>query len=312
MAIDSGITDFIYIGKDPTNEAEGELRFGPDRVKFILPREKKKRSYIAEYEVEWSEVISFECCPVFYFKDDMTWPINEDHPYDNEPLGKAGMLFIFLRRRDGAFFQVWGYFPHNDVTKVKDLISQYLERSSVPGLGHHATAAPVRYILDHCEILEKYQAHWHDWLHTRTTVKPRKNFREKGPNYVFCEEGMAIDFYGAGEQLEQMSTFWPWRVMNDIFTTGSEIFYQWFEDAYTFRQQVWDDNERKQIVTSAKNALQTYNSTDDVKEFVLIRPWSFPSRFHRTWDKLEPFASKVSRNSFPPIYDFEEDDGSLI
>jgi hypothetical protein len=49
-------------------------------------------------------------------------------------------------------------------------------------------------------------------------------------------------------------------------------------------------------------------ATDNPQELVLIRPWSFPSRFHRSWDKLEPFASKVTRNSFPPVLDFVEEE----
>jgi hypothetical protein len=224
------------------------------------------------------------------------------------------MLFIYHRLPENAFFQVWGFFPEDDVTLVRDQVEQYLGRVSLPGLAHHATSAPVKYIINSCEILSQFQTQWHDWLHRSSTVKPREKFREKGPNYIFCKEGMAIDFYGAGEQLEQMSIFWPWRVVNQIFNVESEIFYQWYEDAYTFQQQVWDDNERQKILESAQNALEIYNSSEDVEEYLLIRPWSFPSRFHRTWDKLAPFACKASRNKFPPILDFdeEEDEGSLI
>jgi hypothetical protein len=315
MSIESGLTDFRYIGEDPFNKSEGELKLGPNGVRFILPREKRKRKYTVVYDAEWSEVISYENCAVHRCKDDLSWPLDETLPTDYESLGKSGMLFIFLRTPKNAFFQVWGFYPENDVTHVGELIEQYMERPSVPGLAHHATAAPVRYIVDHCQILSQFRAQWHDWLHTRSTVKPREHLREIGPNYIFCKEGMAIDFYGAGEQLEQMSTFWPWRVMGEIFAIDTEIIYQWYEDAYSFRQQVSDDKERHAILSAAKDALEKYNSLGGVKEYLFIRPWSFPSRFHRTWDKLEPFACKASRNYFPPILDFDDEeveDGSII
>jgi hypothetical protein len=119
---------------------------------------------------------------------------------------------------------------------------------------------------------------------------------------------MAIDFYGTGEQLEQMSTFWPWRRIRRVFKDDEELCvrYQWHDDAFTFNQQVLDNEPRKEFSDAAEAALNLYNESDGVDEFLLIRPWSFPARFHRTWDKLEAFSSKASRNKFPPIYDFEE------
>ncbi|MHA2235338.1 MAG: hypothetical protein ACXABH_08420, partial [Candidatus Thorarchaeota archaeon] len=83
--------------------------------------------------------------------------------------------------------------------------------------------------------------------------------------------------------------------------------YQWKDDTYIFRQQVLKDDQRLEFTQAAESALDSYNSSDDVDEMLMIRPWSFPSRFHRTWDKLEAFSSKASRNRFPPIYDFKED-----
>ena len=312
MSIDSGLTDFRYSAEDPYSKGEGEIKLGPEGARFVLPRERRKRSYTAVYDLKWSEVISYECSPVQFCKDDLSWQLEEKLPKGYKPVGNVGMLFVFLRTIEGAFFQVWGFFPESDVTHVTDLIVQYIRRPSVPGLAHHATAAPVRYILNECKVLSRFQAHWHDWLHTRSTVQPREKLRERGPNYIFCKEGMAIDFYGTGEQLEQMSTFWPWRIMNDIFSVDLEIMYQWYEDAYTFRQQVWDDKERQEFLSAAKEALQVYHSSEDVNEYVQIRPWSFPSRFHRTWDKLEPFACKASRNFFPPIFNFDEEDEGVL
>jgi hypothetical protein len=85
------------------------------------------------------------------------------------------------------------------------------------------------------------------------------------------------------------------------------ILYQWYDDFYVFRQQVWDKDERRVLLEVAKRALSSYQTSDGGPELLVIRPWSFPSYFHSTWEKLEPFLSKASRNGFPPIYDFEEE-----
>ncbi|MHA1926851.1 MAG: hypothetical protein ACW974_13115, partial [Candidatus Thorarchaeota archaeon] len=151
---------------------------------------------------------------------------------------------------------------------------------------------------------------WYDWSKRGRQAKPNPKFRERGPDYVFCKEGMAIDFYGTGEQLEQMSTFWPWRLVKRIFVDHREfsILYQWHEDSYLYQQQVLNNDQRERMAEDAEKALDIYQSSDDVDQILSIRPRSFPSRWHRTWDKLEAFASKASRNPFPPIYDFAEDE----
>ena len=305
---ESGLADFEYVGEDPYNKAAGELKLGSEGARFILPRKQRGRSYRAIFDVDWLDVISFECCEVNFCEDDKSWPLQEEPPEDYKIIGPAGMFFVFLMALGEAAFQIWAFTPCEEITTVGELAERYLKRPSLPGLAHHGTASAVRYIVDHCEILEQHKTQWHDWLRKGPTTKPRiKKFKERGPDYIFCKEGMAIDFYGAGVQLEQMSTFWPWRVINNIFVVGNEILYQWYEDSYTFKQQVWEDEKRESIYTAAENALDTYKSSKKVQELVLIRPWSFPSRFHQTWDKLEPFASKASRNSFPSIYDFEEE-----
>ncbi|RLI53098.1 MAG: hypothetical protein DRP09_16515, partial [Candidatus Thorarchaeota archaeon] len=193
---------------------------------------------------------------------------------------------------------------------VQNTLSEYLERPPVPGLAHHGNAAVVKYMVDHCTVLSRVKTEWHDWIKTGPLLgKPRKKrWRERGPDYVFCEEGMAIDFYGAGEQLEQMSTFWPWRVISTMIIDGYQILYQWYDDNYVYRQQVWDKEQRAEILKAAKNALKVYRSKEGIPEVLIIRPWTFPSRFYRTWDKLEPLTSKASRNRFPPILDFDEED----
>jgi hypothetical protein len=301
--------EFEFTTIDPYSKGRGELKIGPQGVRFILPRKKKGRSYRAAFDVEWSDVVSYECCEVNYCKDDKSWPLHEEIPKDYKAIGPAGMLFFFLRSVQEAYFQIWTYMPLEEVGEVQKLLKDRLEMPPLPGLAHHGTAAAVRHVVSHCEVLERRSAQWHDWIHRGPSSEPReKKFREKGPDYIFCREGMAIDFYGAGEQLEQMSTFWPWRVMKAVFVDDAEILYQWFEDSYTFRQQVWDEEERQSILEAAQNTLAAYRATDNPQELVLVRPWSFPSRFHRSWDKLEPFASKVTRNSFPPVFDFVEED----
>lgn len=309
MSRDLDLTDFEYVGVDPHSKTVGELNICAKGARFVLPRERKGKAYQALFDVDWSEVVSFECCEVNYCRDEKSWPLKEELPEDYKVIGPAGMLFVYAMPFGEADFQVWAYIPQSDVRDVRELVEKYTETPSLPGLAHHATAAAVRYVVDHCEVLSRYETEWHDWLHKGPSAKPReKRWREKGATYVFCREGMAIDHYGTGEQLEQMSTFWPWRRIKSILVDDVEILYQWHEDSYIYRQQVWDDEGRRTILSAAENALNTYRSSEDVPQVLLIRPWSFPSCLHRSWDHLEPFASKASRNRFPPIYDFAEED----
>ena len=309
MSRDLDLTEFQYVGVDPYSETVGELKIGPKGVRFVLPRQKKGRTYQALFDVEWPEVISFECCEVSYCKDEKSWPLEEELPDGYKAIGPAGMFFVYAMPYGEAEFQVWAFIPKSDVQTVKETAEKYLETPSLSGLAHHATAAAVRYVVNHCEILSRHETEWNDWLHKGPTTRPReKKWRERGASYIFCKEGMAIDLYGTGEQLEQMSTFWPWRRVKNILIDDVEILYQWHEDSYVYRQQVWKEEPRKSILSAAEDALNVYRSSKDVPQVLLIRPWSFPSCLHRSWDHLEPFASKASRNRFPPIYDFEEKD----
>lgn len=309
MSRDIGLTGFEYAGKDPFGKTSSELLISPAGARFDLPREKKTRSYKVTFDVRWAEVVSYECCRVNVCADEKSWPIGEEIPPKYEVIGPAGMLFVYLLIEKKAHFQIWAYFPYEDVDRVKELAERYIGIPSTPGLAHHGTAAVVRYVVDHCDVLTRFETEWQDWIHKSPSSpmsKAREKLREKGPVYNFCMEGMAIDFYGASEQLEQMSTFWPWRIINNMYLDDAEILYQWHDDAFIFRQQVWDDNTRKTILAAALDALKQYRSSSSVKQVLSIRPWSFPSSLHRSWDQLEPFGSKATRNRFPPIYDFEE------
>ncbi len=261
------------------------------------------------FELKWPEVVSYDCCKVNICKDEKSWPADEELPPDYHVIGQAGMLFVYLMIERQADFQIWSYFPSEDVDIVKELAERYIGAPLTPGLAHHGTAAVVRYVVNHCNVLSTFKTDWTDWLHKSPNApmsSPREKLREIGPTYWFCLEGMGIDFYGASEQLEQMSTFWPWRIINNIFLDDIEVSYQWFEDTFIYRQQVWEKELRDAILAGALEALKAYRSSDDVKQVLTIRPWSFPSSLHRSWDNLEPFGCKASRNRFPPIYDFEE------
>ncbi len=120
---------------------------------------------------------------------------------------------------------------------------------------------------------------------------------------------MAIDFFGASPQLEQMSTFWPWGVIEDISREDKEILYRWNDGDYTFRQLVWDEERRSKILSGARKAFERYRRSKHVSKYPVIRPWSFPSSFHETWDDLEPFSSRASRIGFPPIHGLEDEAG---
>jgi hypothetical protein len=310
MIDDERLPDIEYLGICPHSKKKHELQINSEYARFILPREKRRKEFQALYDAEWKEVVSFEVCEVHFAKDGETWPLGEEIVDDKfKPIDTAGLVFLYMMPFGRAFFPIWTTIPLEDVPTVKKLIEDRLEQPSLPGLAHHGTSAAVKYILDHCEVRSRIRADWNDWAKKGRTAKPNPRFRERGPDYVYCKEGMAIDFYGAGEQLEQMSTFWPWRRIKRIFAHDEELSvrYQWHEDAYTFNQQVLDDDRRHEFSQAAEKALDMYNASDDVDEFLMIRPWSFPARYHRTWDKLEAFSSKASRNKFPPIYDFEEE-----
>ena len=310
MTQDERLPDIEYIGVCPHSEKRHEIQINPTSARFILPREKKRKGYRAAYDAKWEDVISFEVGDVHFDKEGETWPIGEeivDEKY--QPFDSAGMVFLYLMPDGRAIFPIWTTIPIDDVPTVRALVEKRLDRPSIPGLAHHGTSAAVRYVVDHCEVLSSKRGEWFDWAKKGRMAKPNPKFKERGPDYIYCKEGMAIDFYGTNEQLEQMSTFWPWRRVKRVFADDEELVvrYQWHEDAYTFNQQALDDNERHEFSQAAERALDVYNSSDDVNELLLIRPWSFPSRFHRTWDKLQPFSSKASRNRFPPIFDFKEE-----
>jgi hypothetical protein len=309
MTDEEKLADIEYLGICPHSKKKHELQINNTVARFILPREKKRKWYQAVFDAEWNEVISYEVGEVHFAKGGETWPIGEEI-VDNKfnPIDTAGIVFLYVMPFGRAVFPIWTTIPIEDVPTVRSWIEKRLDRPSLPGLAHHGTAAAVRYILDHCEVHSRIRAEWYDWAKKGRMSKPNPKFRERGPDYVYCKEGMAIDFYGAGEQLEQMSTFWPWRRVHRIFADDQELVvrYQWHEDAYIYNQQVLDDDKRHDFSKAANESLDVYNASDDVDEYLLIRPWSFPSRFHRTWDKIEAFSSKASRNRFPPIYDFQE------
>lgn len=309
MSDEERLLDTEYIGNCPFSGARQEIQINPSQARFVLPRQMKRKEYQAIFDANWNEVVSYEVSEVHYCKDGETWPIGETLLEGMKPIGTAGIVFLHTVPFGRAVFPIWTTIPTEDIQTVSELIERRLDRPSLPGLAHHGTAAAVKYILDRCEVYSRIRGEFYDWVKKGRMAKPNKKFRERGPDYVFCREGMAIDFYGAGEQLEQMSTFWPWRLVHRIVLDNEEfsVKYQWKEDAYIFEQQVLDDDQRLVFVREAEKALDAYESSEDVNEFLLIRPWSFPSRFHRTWDKLEPFSSKASRNRFPPITDFLED-----
>ena len=307
MAGDERLSDVEYVGLCPFSEKRREIQINSTYARFTVPMQKKKGETV--FDAEWDEVISFEVCEVHYCKDDKTWPLNEELPKGYEPIGTAGLIFLFLMPQGQSIFPIWATVPREDVVSLRELVEKRLGRPSLPGLAHHGTAAAVKYILDKCEVVNRLRAEWHDYTKRGRMAKPNPRFRERGPDYVYCKEGMAMDFYGAGEQLEQMSTFWPWRLIQRVFAHDEEfdVKYVWKEDAYTYSQQVLDDDQRHRFAEAAQKALELYSSSEDVQEYLLIRPWSFPSRLYRTWDHLEPFASKASRNGFPPIEEYTEE-----
>ena len=306
MSRDLDLTDFEYTGDDPFSTEPGRIQLGESGIRFDLPRTKRKKKYRVLFDAKWSEVVSFECCEINYCQDDKSWPLREELPADFKSIGEAGLLFMYLIPDDEAHFQIWGSIPLEDVPTVQNLVEKYSTRPSLAGLAHHGTAAAVRYMINNCEIIHRRTAKWHDWAKKGVSTTPQEKLKEKAPEYVYCKEGMAIDFYGANVQLEQMATFWPWRLIKEILLAEYELHYRWHEDYYTFYQQVWDEEERHEFYHEANDALQIYHSSEDATELLQIRPWSFPSKFHRSWDKLDPFSSKASRNGFPPIFDFEE------
>jgi hypothetical protein len=95
--------------------------------------------------------------------------------------------------------------------------------------------------------------------------------------------------------------------MEDISREDREILYRWNEGDYTFRQLVWDEEQRDRILRGAQEALELYCTSEQVNKYPVIRPWSFPSSFPETWEELEAFSSRASRIGFPPIHGLEDD-----
>ena len=307
MTEDVDLSDFEYIGISPYSDRPDKIGIGAQGVHFMLQRTKKRKSYQTTYDLEWSEVISYECAKVNYGKEERSWPVDENPIDDFKIIGPAGMIFFFLLPKIPGIFQIWSYIPLDEIEATRDLIEKYTRRPQLPGLAHHGNAAAVRHIVNHCNVLERHQTTWHDWIKTGPLLgKPREKLRERGPDYVFCKEGLAIDFFGADEMLEQMSTFWPWRLIESIWLDDYEILYKWYDDSYIFRQQVWDKEERQVLLKAAQNALAAYHASEDTQELLLIRPMAFPSYFYTTWEKLDPLSCKASRHGFPPINDFVE------
>jgi len=303
--------DWEFISEHPYSDQKAELRIDSEEIDFLLPREKRLKKYTVVFTARWDEIVAYECSPIRFCEDRQSWPLDEELPEDCDEIGPAGIFFAFLRSGGEAFFQVWSIIPKEDIPKVKQLAEKHSGRPSVKGLAHHGTAGAVNYMLDHCEIMHRIETKWHDWIKKGPSTEPREKLNEKAPELVFAKEGMAFNLYGASPKLEQMSTFWPWSRIRDIYAMQDEvpqIAYLWHEDSYTFLQQVWNDEERTSILKKAKEAHDAYLNDDNVPELRLIRPWSFPSRFHDTWEELQPFASKASRDGFPPIYEEEEDE----
>ncbi|MFW9908726.1 MAG: hypothetical protein ACFFEF_09140 [Candidatus Thorarchaeota archaeon] len=300
---DGEYIDWDIICADPYSSEQAELRMNSEQIDFILPRKKKGRSYRVVFNVKWDEIVSFDCSEVMYCKDEMTWPLGEPLPKGYKEIGPAGIFFAFLRAADQAFFQIWAIISKEDIPRVIEYAEEKLGRKNVPGLAHHGTTGVVKYVLERCEVIDRIRLHWHDWISAGPSTKPRDKFQEKDPELVLCREGMAF-VLGDSSKLKQMSTFWPWRLIREITLMADEvpqIAYIWHEDSYTFTQQVWDDNERNDILQRVKSAHQAYLQDDTISELRLIRPWSFPSVSHDTWDDLKPFVSKASRDGFPPI-----------
>ena len=303
MAIEDDVS-WDYIGISPYSKERAEFKLNSEEVEFLLPRKKRGRSYSVVFTAKWYEIVSYDCSEIVLCKDDNTWPLNEDLPLDYKEIGPAGIFFAFLRAGGEAFFQIWSIIPLEDVPRVREFAQEYLGQPPVPGLAHHGTTAAVKYILNRSEVLHRIRLNWYDWIKAGPSTTPREKFQEVNPELVICKEGMAFNFEGASPKLKQMSTFWPWRLIKTITVLDDEvpqIAYIWHEDSYTFQQQVWDDEERKAILEKVTGALEAYKEDETIEEFVLVRPWSFPSVYHDTWDDLQPFASKASRDGFPPI-----------
>jgi hypothetical protein len=303
--------DWDIISTNPYSEKKAELRMNAEQIDFVLPRKKRGRSYNVVFNVKWDEIVSFDCSPITYCQKELTWPAAEPLPEKYDAVGQAGIFFLFLRAGGEAYFQIWAIVPQEDIRKITEYTEERLGRGNVPGLAHHGTTGVVNYILDRCEIIDRIPLHWHDWIKRGPSTKPREKFMEIDPELVLCKEGMAFDFSGASSKLKQMSTFWPWRLLRTITAMEDEvpqIAYVWHEDNYTFTQQVWDDKERDNILQKVRSVHEAYQSDNSIRELRLIRPWSFPSVYHDTWDNLEPFVSKASRDGFPPVEEVSEDE----
>ena len=308
--IDEAEGEILYSAEEPYFRLKKQFRLTTNRVEIMFPRKRKLRSTEeVHFNLKWKNISSYEVLEVLFDSEKNSCPANEQPPKGFESEGKSGEFFVFGFFKEETWFAMNVFFPLKDVSKVKRMMKKYTDRPPIPGLAHHGNLAIVKYILDHCNVLGKYEISRDDFVYSSKLVKQSGlmalslKLKKDEPNPVFyvCSEGLGILFTKDNKiGFQQSSTFWPWSKIEEVFEhKGAIVGFKWKDEPYRFGQLVSDEDLRNDILEKCNKALSEYNPKLHTWD-VFIRPNSFPSRYTDTWFVLEPMGCKASRDGFPP------------
>ncbi|MFX0096217.1 MAG: hypothetical protein ACFE7E_00485 [Candidatus Hodarchaeota archaeon] len=308
--VDEAEGKILYSAEEPYFKQKKRLKLTTNRIKIVFPRKRKLRS-AEEFHVnlKWKDISSYEVLEVLFDSGKNSCPINEQPPKGFKSEGKSGEFFVFGFIEEETWFAMNVFFPLKDISIVKRMMKKYTGRPPIPGLAHYGNLAIVKYIIDHCNILGKYEISIDDFVYSSRLVKQsglmemslKLKKDEQSPFFYVCSEGLGILFTKDNKiGFQQSSTFWPWSKIEEVFEhKGAIVGFKWKDEPYRFGQLVSDEDLRNDILEKCNKALSEYNPKLHTWD-VFIRPNSFPSRYTDTWFVLEPMGCKASRDGFPP------------
>lgn len=309
-AADEEEGEILYSAEEPYFKLKKQLKLTTNGIAIMFPRKRRFRSAEeVHFNLLWKNISSYEVLEVVFDSVKNSCPSDEEPPKDFRTNGKMGEFFVFGFAKDETWFAMNVFFPLKDRPEIEKIMRRFSGRSPIPGLAHHGNLAVVKYVLDRCNILGKYEISIEDFIYSSRLVKQsgldqmslKLKGDEPGPIFYVCAEGFGILFtkdHMVG--LQQGSTFWPWSKIEEVFEhKGAIIGFRWKDEPYRFGQLVSDDDMRREILEKCNQALSKYNPKLHTWD-VFIRPNSFPSRYTDTWFALEPMGCEASRNGFPP------------
>lgn len=300
----------LYSAEEPYFGLKKQFKLTTNRVEMMLPRKRKLRSTEEiHFNLKWKNISSYEVLEVLFDSGKDSCSPSEQPPEGFKSVGESGEFFVFGFLEEETWFAMNIFFPLKDVSRVKRLMKKYTGRPPIPGLAHYGNRAIVKYIIDHCNVLRKYEISIDDFIYSSNLVKQsgimgmslKLKKDEPSPAFYVCSEGLGILFTKDNKiGFQQSSTFWPWSKIEEVFEhKGAVVGFKWKDEPYRFGQLISDDDLRDDILEKCNKALAEYDPKLHAWD-VFIRPNSFPSRYTDTWFVLEPMGCKASRDGFPP------------